>query len=257
MSTTNMHGQLAAGVMIAVTAAASWVSVHAAKPAPPPPNWPCTITFDRTLTYTPPGATVPVEMVTAVQPDDGGAYVDGVDLVQCYVNRNPDSGNFENLFVNASSSSSRYLWMPGQDALTDYGRNGYGDFQNRQPGYFEVTDIATVVGTNERRRIRIGVGYALDFDGGLMVGDSLDSSPLVAGSASAWITAHGDGCGWDVRFYPHGAVEAGDEGSISPTTRYVALREGKSARVARTADFAMPISATVRSKADCPPPPAP
>jgi hypothetical protein len=185
--------------------------------------------------------------------------VDGVDSVQCYVNHGVNSGNYQNLFVNADSGSPRYFWMPGQVAITPYTRTSYTDFENRQPGYFDITDIDTVKtsGLTERRRIRVGVGYALNFYGGLIFGDSLSSDPLIAGSSSAWIkplTFNSGGtsaCSWSIRFYPYAAVEAGDTGAID-ATRYGALQEGSNpggTKRRRTADFAMPFSATARIKA--------
>jgi len=243
------------GFGLAMAAALSDVSLHAAKPAPPPPpNWACTITFHDTLSYTDPVTGLGQSIPTAMQGDGSAPYVDGVDGGQCHVVQNPTSGLYQYLFVNASDSSPRYFWMPGQIALTAYTRTGYGDFENRQPGYFDITQIATVVSpsTTEHRRIRVGVGYALDFNGGLMFGNSLSSDPLMAGSASAWITARtfngaGGVCSWEVRFYPYAALEAGDTGAIAGT-RYLSLQEGNPAKRRRTADFAMPISATVQLK---------
>src|SRR5689334_22037183 len=129
---------LGAGAVIAVTAAAS---LDAAKPAPAPANLSCTITFDDTLSYTEPGSMTSQTVATAVQSDGRSAYVDGADAVQCYVNNQPGSGNYQNVFVNADSRSARFLWMPGQVALTPYSRGGYTSFENRQPGYFEITNI--------------------------------------------------------------------------------------------------------------------
>jgi hypothetical protein len=246
-------GKLAARGVIAVIASAS---VHAAKPAPPPVNWSCTIAFDGSLTYTDPVDHTVQTIPTAMQ-SDGGAYVDGADGVQCYVNQAPNSGNYQNLFVNADGASPRYFWMPGQVALTPYSRTGYTSFENRQPGYFDTTDIATVgatspgVSVTERRRIRVGVGYALDFNGGIMFGDSLSSDPLNAGSTSAWVTTltfntAGGACSWKVRVFPYAAVEAGDASDTA--TRYVALQETVKGKRVRTADFTLPISATVRLK---------
>jgi hypothetical protein len=190
-----------------------------------------------------------------MQSDGQGAYVDGVDGAQCYVNESVNAGNYQSVFVNVASNSPRYFWMPGQVALTPYSRAGYSDFENRQPGYMDITNIDTVktLGLTERRRIRVGVGYALDFNGGLIFGDSLSSDPLVALSSSAWITpltlngAGTSACSWRIRFYPYAATEAGDTGAIA-SIRYGALQEGNSNKRKRTADFALPFSATVQIK---------
>jgi len=253
MRPKNTLGLSTAGTALFVAASFLQTSLTAAKPAPPSTNPSCTITIDDTLAYTDPGILQVHTIPTMVQSDGQGAYVDGVDGVQCYVNQGVNSGNYQNLFVNVASNSRRYLWMPGQVAVTPYTRTAYTDFANRQPGYFDITGIDTVktLGLTERRRIRVGVGYELDFNGGLMFGDSLSSDPLIAGSSSAWITpltlngAGTSACSWRIQFYPYAAAEAGDTGAIAGT-RYGALQEGTSNRRKRTADFAMPISATVR-----------
>jgi hypothetical protein len=222
----------------------------AAKPSPPP-NWPCSITFRDTLDYTDPIGG-PASEPTAVQSDGLGPYDDGTLGVQCLVNRAPASGNYGNLFVNVDAKSLRYLWFPGQAASNVYTRSGYGSFENRQPGYFEIARIDTVTTVDMRRRIRVGVGYALDFDGGEMWGDSLSSDPLVAGSASAWVTPTAVGpagaCRWELRVFPRAALEAGDMGAIA-SSRVLALREGPARRRLRTADFELPLSATVTLRA--------
>jgi len=246
------------GLTVALMGALSQEPLAAAKPGPTAsPNWSCTITFDETLTYTPPGA-ASVTIPAAVQSDGHGPYVDGADGVQCYVNRGVNAGNYGNMFVNTDRASARFLWMPGQSAVVPYTRPGYGSFENRQPGYFEITDIDTVglaspgVQVTERRRVRIGTGQVLDFDGGLMRGDNDSSEPNVAGSASAWVTSltfngAGRACSWRLTFFPYAALEAGDVGPIA-STRIVALEEGSSRHRTRTADFAMPFSAAVALK---------
>src|SRR4029079_13212153 len=72
---------------------------------------------------------------------------------------------------------------------------------------------------------------------------------------SAWVTpltlnsAGTSACSWSIRFYPYAAVEAGDTGAIAGP-RYGALGEGNSEKFyVRTADFALPLSATARIKA--------
>ena len=249
-------GWTATGAALLVAGWFLQTPLAAAKPAPPPPNLSCTLTFDDTLTYTDP-VTLQVHTIpTMVQSDGQGAYVDGVDSA-CYVIEGLNSGNYQNLYANPGT---RYWWMPGQLAITPYTRAGYTDFEDSPPAYFDITDIDTVktLGLTERRRIRVGVGYFISLNknqGAIMFGDSLSSDPFQAGSSSAWVTpltlnsAGTSACSWRIRFYPYAAVEAGDTGAIAGT-RYVALREGNSEKFyVRTADFALPLSATARIKA--------
>lgn len=250
MRPKNTVGWSSAGAAMLVAGWFLQTPLTAAKPAPPPTNPSCTITFDETLTYTDPVTHQVQTIPTMVQSDGQGAYVEGVDGVQCHVVSGLNSGNYQNLYVNAGT---RYLWMPGQFAVTPYTRTAYTDFQT---GYFDITTIDTVktLGLTERRRIRVGAGYALDFNGGLMHGDSLSSDPLIAGSSSAWITpltlnsGGTSACSWSIRNYPYAAIEAGDGINGIAATRYVALQETFHGKRVRSADFALPVSATVRIK---------
>ena len=80
-----------------------------------------------------------------IRSDGGGAYVNGVDGVQCIVRAyNNNIGNDGNLFVNASRTSPRWIEFPGNVAVQATLRPSYEYFQNRQPGYFEITDIHDV-----------------------------------------------------------------------------------------------------------------
>lgn len=217
-------------------------TVSAQKNPASSPNWPCVITFDSVLSYTNADGTVQA-IDTAVQGDGKGPYVHGKDGAQCYVNEGSTSGNYGNLFVNVDRSSARYFVFPGQTAITASPRTAYSTFQNRQPGYFEITKLDTAVGGTFRRRVRIGVGGSSQFDSGEMWGDSLSTDPLVAGSSSAWVTSMDGGCSWKLAWYPSAPLETAESAYVSP--RVLALREGPSRARTRTADFSMPFSATV------------
>ena len=199
----------------------------------PPPNWPCVITFHQSV------ADAGGALVSAViQGDGAGAYVDGQSGVSCYIDQNSSSSHYGYLFVNAARTSPRYFLFPGQLASLTYTRQGYDTFENRQPGYFEITQIRTVsfnaadaTQQTARRRVRIGVGYHLDFDGGEFWGNSDATDTLTKNTESAWVTPL-NACSWDVSWHPApGAV--------------LALREGSSKSRVRTADFSMPFAATV------------
>jgi hypothetical protein len=242
------------GIAAAGIAAVAAVSLHAAKPAPPPPPpWTCTITLDESLSYTDPVSHTVQTVPTTIQSDGAGAYEDGVGGVRCYISQDPAGAKYRYLYF--TTGTTRYLWMPGQVALTPYSRSSYGSVTI---DYFDITDIATVgaatpgTSVTERRRIRTGPVFQLDFNNGHFVGDSLSSDPLVVGSSSAWVTtltfnAAGAACSWNLRLYPYAATEAGDTGAIA--ARYLALQETVKGKVKRTADFTMPFSATVRLEA--------
>ena len=94
----------------------------AAKPAPPPPNPSCTLTFDDTLTYTDP-VTLQVHTIpTMVQSDGQGVNVDGVDSA-CYVIQGVNSGNYQNLYVNPVLATGR---CPGTRHHPVHPRRLYG-----------------------------------------------------------------------------------------------------------------------------------
>lgn len=112
-------------IVVAGLVSMAHVEAQKVKP-PPPPNWPCVIVFG--------------DAIDDKIKSDGGAYIDGKDGVQCYVNRN-GGGNDGNLFVNASRTSPRWFEFPANVAVPTtpaLPRQGYGSFQNRQPGYFEI-----------------------------------------------------------------------------------------------------------------------
>lgn len=205
-------------------------------------NWPCVITFDSVLSYTN-AAGLPQTIPTAVQGDGKGPYVNAKEGVECYVVQGTTSAHYGYLFVNMDRMSARYLLFPGQAAVTPSPRTGYSTFENRQPGYFEITKLATAVGGTFRRRVRIGVGGSKQFDAGEMWGDSLSADPLVAGSSSAWVTSLEGGCSWKLAWYPSAPLEANETAYVDP--RVLALREGSSRTRSRSGDFSMPFSATV------------
>ncbi len=236
----NRTATFAVTLLVGFTMALSAVPAAAQKSSSP--NWPCVITFENLLSYQAPDGTTKT-IATAVQGDGQGPYVHGKEGVQCYVNRGTTSGNYGNLFVNADRTSPRYFLFPGQSAVTAYTRSGYDTFENRQPGYFEITRLDSAVTTDGtlggtfRRRVRIGVGF------GELWGDSTSTDPLVVGSSSAWVTPLSN-CSWKLAWYPW-AADPEVNAYVDP--RILALREsGQSPKTRiRTADFAMPFAATV------------
>lgn len=123
------------GWAVVVAGLVSVAHVEAQKGKPlPPPDWPCIIVFGD----------APDDKIRS---DGGGAYVHGVDKVQCIVRAyNNNIGNDGNLFVNASGTSPRWFEFPDNDAVQATPHTGYVYFQKRQPGYFEITDIYNVGG---------------------------------------------------------------------------------------------------------------
>lgn len=238
----NRTATLAVSLLVGSTVAFS-AGVRTAAQKSTSPNWPCVITFENLLSYQADGTTRTI--ATAVQGDGQGPYVHGKEGVQCYVNRGTTSGNYGNLFVNADRTSPRYFLFPGQSAVTAYSRSSYDTFQNRQPGYFEITKLDSAVaadgtfGGTFRRRVRVGVGF------GEMWGDSTSTDPLVAGSSSAWVTSLSN-CSWKLAWYPWAPADQNETAAyVNP--RILALRElGQTPKTqVRTADFAMPFAATV------------
>lgn len=206
------------GWTIVVIGLVSMTQVEAQKSKPlPPPNWPCVIVFGD----------APDDKIRS---DGEGPYVDGVDGVQCYVNRN-GGGNDGNLFVNASRSSPRWFEFPDNVAVVAKPRVDYGYFENRQPGYFEITDIHDVEYVERARRIRVGVGGSTQFDAGEFWGDGLATDSLTSGTHSARVIATGP-CTWDIAWQ-------------SAPGRVLALREGSARSRVRTGDFQLPLTATV------------
>jgi hypothetical protein len=226
------------GWAMVVAGLVSMAHAEAQKGKPlPPPNWPCVIVFGDAST----------DMIRSDRegPEEYRAYADGVDGVQCYVNRN-GGGNDGNLFVNASQDSPRSLVLQGNMAISGAlasGFPGYATFENRQPGYFEITDIHDVkyveptiadpepIQAPNPRRLRVGVQGDGQFDLGEFWGDGSATDTLTSGSDSATVIATGP-CEWSV------AWESGPG-------RVLALREGINRRRVRTGDFQLPFTATV------------
>ncbi len=145
------------------------IQLMAQKPgAATPASWPCVITFHETVLDVTGGAGIPA----AIRADGAGPYVHGQSGVSCYIEQDTRSSHYGYLFVNAARESARYFLFPGQLASLVYTRQGYGTFQNRQPGYFEITRIDTATFSansmggqqTARRRVRVGVGSHLDFN---------------------------------------------------------------------------------------------
>lgn len=235
---TRMSWGLVAVVLVGLSPAA-----HAQKKMPPPPDWPCIIEF----------RTAVAGSDDKIQGDGQGPYVQGQEAVQCIVRRS--GGNDGNLFVNASRSSPRFLAFPAHASVD--GTSAYAYFENRQPGYFEITDIDTVAYTTptadrpdpnaaQLRRVRVGIGGTSQFEAGEFWGDSLATDPLTAGTHSATVVATGP-CSWTVSW---------DAGTAA-VPRVVALREGPARARVRVGDFVLPFSATVTVigvKPGCPAP---
>ena len=199
------------------------------KPLPPPPNWPCEITFRAAVTDT-------SDNGDKIKSDGLGAYKYGVDFVQCYVNMN-GGGNDGNLFVNSSRTSLRSLHFPANWASNPVTatHDAYAAFDSRQPGYFEITDIREVLEGNgaQLRRVRVGVGSEDQFNAGEFWGDSsVTTNPLAAETDSAAVIATGP-CRWTVTWE-------------SAPGRVLALQEGSSKQRVRTGDFQLPFEAYVR-----------
>jgi hypothetical protein len=222
MSTRYVASQVCAGLVFAMAMAAP--AAAQGKKTPPPPNWPCEITFR---------ATDGDASTDKIKGDGLGAYRDGVDGVSCRINQS--GGHFGSLFVNAASDSPRALVLPDNVAVVASPRAAYGAFDNRQPGYLEIYDVLSVTapGVPAQRTLRVGVNGSAQFDTGEFWGDGSATGPLTSGSHSATVVATGP-CSWTIRW------EAGDG-----TPRVVALNEGHPRRRQRTGDFQLPFEATV------------
>jgi hypothetical protein len=194
------------------------------KKAPPPPNWPCEITFR---------AADGDASTDKIKGDGLGAYRDGIDGASCRINQS--GGHVGSLFVNAGSGSPRALVFPENVAVVASPRTAYAAFDNRQPGYLEILDVQSVTdpAAPAQRTLRVGVGGSTQFDGGEFRGDGGATDPLTSGSHSATVVATGP-CSWVVRW---------ESGAGAP--RVVALHEGHPRRRQRTGDFQLPFEATV------------
>jgi hypothetical protein len=204
------------------------------------------IVFDSTL-LDPHGPSTPIP--TAIQGDGGGPYIDGAQGIACSVDPGTASTGFPHaghLHVQPASRGTRYFLAPGQTAVNVYSVGSYPTLQIKEPGYFEIYDMAVIpVGQTVRRVVRLGAASTGEFRG-----DSTSTEPAFVGTSSAWVTRLST-CSWRAVWYPWAPLEQGENAYAPnyPTVpRVMALytpAQNKVPTPIRLADFSMPLSATV------------
>lgn len=231
------------GLLLMLTAvAAVWTQsrTDAAKPAPPPPAWRCTLTLRDAPTDT-------------IRSDGGGAYVDGVNGVDYHINRGPVQYNW--LSVSFASTSPRFMLYPGQANSTA----AYSTFMNGYPGTFEVKTLGSVPWTGvpyqDVMPFRAQLSSSQFINGfGQFDGDSNFTGGGASFGTSSVVVEPLDPCSWRITSYtseqPSLLMLASGErvGTVTSPSRFLRLTEAylPSNRKAKVrGDFAMPFSGVI------------
>lgn len=212
-SNTSRVGVLAVALLVATAVP------EGAKPAPSS-DWRCAVTVANTAGDT-------------LVNDSGPAYVDGVGGVTCRIVQEAGAHNGW-LYLAFSPSGPRYLSFPGQFQGAD-GAPGYSAFtslgKGRSKTTFEVKELAKAsIAAVDVLPFRAYV-FSPQFTQGSarFRGDSnFSGGDDLAGTSSVFVSAHADGCGWDVWANPDAALVTTSLGEKAATRvpRVMELGEG-------------------------------
>ena len=210
---TRRVGLLALGLVVAAAAP------EGAKPAPSS-DWRCAVTVGNTAGDT-------------IVSDTGAAYVDGAGGVACLIVQASGAHNGW-LYLAFSPSGPRFLSFPGQLHGAD-DAPGYSAFtslgKGRSKTTFEVKELAKAsIAAVDVLPFRAYV-FSSQFTQGSarFRGDSnFTGGDDLTGTSSVFVSAHADGCGWDVWANPGAALVTTSLGEKAATRvpRVMELGEG-------------------------------